>query len=48
MVGNFKKLLLEISEKTLSEQKQVLEQRFENWKGKEKQTDDILVMGIRV
>ncbi len=48
MVGNFKKLLLEISEKTLPEQKQVLEQRFENWKGKEKQTDDILVMGIRV
>jgi len=48
MSANLRKLFLEISEKTMPEQKQILEQTFENWKGRHKQTDDVLVVGIRV
>jgi hypothetical protein len=50
MVGKFKKLLFEISEKPMLEQKQILETRLEEWKkaGNETQTDDICVLGIRI
>lgn len=48
MVGKFKKLLYDISEKQIDEQKQILEQTFETWKENQKQTDDVLVVGLRV
>ncbi len=50
MVSNFKKLLLEISQKPMPEQKQVLETTISNWMlaGNETQTDDICVLGIRL
>ena len=48
MVKKLKKLLFEISEKPMNEQKQILEQVFEDWKGNNKQTDDVLVVGIRI
>jgi len=44
----FKDLLLEICEKPLNEQKDELCQRFQTWKGKLEQVDDILVIGVRV
>ncbi len=45
---NFKKRLLEISEKPMLEQKQILEQTFDSWKGKHNQTDDMTVIGIKI
>jgi len=41
-------LLLSISNKTLSEQKQELETNFKNWKGDLEQVDDVCVIGIRI
>jgi len=37
-----------ISEKSMAEQKQLLEQAFEGWKGDLEQVDDVLIIGIRV
>jgi hypothetical protein len=50
MVSKFKKLLLEISEKSMFEQKQILETTLDTWisAGNETQTDDICVVGIRL
>ncbi len=45
---NFKKLLLSIQGLTLEEQKESLDQAFENWRGDIEQLDDICVIGIRV
>lgn len=36
------------TDKTMEEQRKALEKTFEDWKGEEKQTDDILVMGIQI
>jgi len=44
----FKELLLNIHEKKLGEQKNILEKTFEDWKGEIEQIDDILIMGIKV
>jgi serine phosphatase RsbU (regulator of sigma subunit) len=44
----FKELLQNISEMDISQQKQLLENAFADWKGNKNQTDDILVAGIRV
>ncbi|MDK2978165.1 MAG: hypothetical protein PWP52_879 [Bacteroidales bacterium] len=48
LTGNFKKLLIENHQKPLSEQKQILEKTFEEWKGERKQLDDILVIGFKI
>ncbi len=37
-----------ISKKLMTEQKQILEQTFEDWKGDLEQVDDVLVIGIRI
>lgn len=47
MVRKFKNLLKEIEPLPMPEQKGILEQTMEEWKGYEKQTDDILVVGVR-
>ncbi|TAD96625.1 MAG: hypothetical protein EAZ97_13725 [Bacteroidetes bacterium] len=49
-IAKMKTLFLEIHEKSMSEQKEILNQTFENWRneGKEKQIDDVLVIGIRL
>lgn len=44
---NIKKMLLEIHNKTMHEQKLILEERFEKWKGDLSQIDDIIFIGIR-
>ncbi|MBL7918627.1 MAG: SpoIIE family protein phosphatase, partial [Bacteroidia bacterium] len=41
-------LLVENSDKQMSELKQILFQNFVNWKGNLGQTDDVCVIGIRV
>ncbi|MFO7843331.1 MAG: response regulator [Bacteroidales bacterium] len=48
LTGNFKRLLLENHQKPLSEQKQILEKTFQQWKGDRKQLDDILVIGFKI
>lgn len=46
--ANFKELLLKNHTKTLAEQRQVIEDTFEEWKGERKQLDDILVIGFKI
>jgi serine phosphatase RsbU (regulator of sigma subunit) len=46
--ANFKKLLVDIHQLPMNEQKTVLEKKNEEWKGDLEQVDDILVMGIRL
>jgi len=46
-LSKFKKLLLSLQENTMNEQKIILEEIMREWKGKEDQVDDILVMGVR-
>lgn len=41
------KLLLQIHELPMDQQRQILENAFNEWKGTHEQTDDVLVMGIR-
>ena len=45
---NVQQLLLDNSDKTMTEQKKILEFTIENWKGKLEQVDDILVIGIKI
>jgi serine phosphatase RsbU (regulator of sigma subunit) len=45
--ANFKKLLLEINEKPMKEQQQILDERFAKWKGDLDQIDDVILIGIR-
>jgi serine phosphatase RsbU (regulator of sigma subunit) len=44
----FKTLLLEISDKPMNKQQQILENRLNQWKGKHFQVDDITVLGYRM
>lgn len=46
--GAFRDLVLEIHDKTMEEQKEILDRRIEEWKGDGPQIDDIMVMGIRI
>lgn len=43
----FKELLLEIAQKPVQEQKELIEKEFNLWKGNYSQIDDVLVIGIR-
>jgi serine phosphatase RsbU (regulator of sigma subunit) len=43
----FKMLLTEIHDLPMKEQKRILKGIFDKWKGKEAQTDDVTVMGIK-
>jgi serine phosphatase RsbU (regulator of sigma subunit) len=47
MRKNLKKLLISIQHKSLLEQHKIIKQKFEEWKGKLDQIDDVLVMGIK-
>ncbi|MEZ4937515.1 MAG: SpoIIE family protein phosphatase [Crocinitomicaceae bacterium] len=46
--SNLKKLLVQIAEKPLMQQKMLLNSNFEDWKGDIEQLDDVCVMGIKV
>ncbi len=43
----FRKLLLDIHDKPMHKQKELLEQFHDNWKGKYEQVDDIMVFGLK-
>jgi len=44
----FKEMLLKVHEKTTSEQKKIIIQTFEDWKGDHEQIDDVTVLGIKI
>jgi hypothetical protein len=48
MKYNLKKLLSEIYDKPMNEQRIILEREFENWKGSLSQIDDVTIMGVRI
>jgi serine phosphatase RsbU (regulator of sigma subunit) len=48
MTKKFKETLYLIQEKSMEEQREFLNTFIENWKGNMEQTDDILVIGVRV
>ncbi len=48
MSKNFRELLLEVHQKPMSEQKEILNQRIDKWRGNIEQIDDIIVIGVRV
>jgi serine phosphatase RsbU (regulator of sigma subunit) len=45
---NFKKLLLSVQLETMENQKQVIEDTFNKWRGNHEQIDDVCVFGVRV
>jgi len=47
MVKRMKELLQEIALEPLDQQKSILDERIESWKGQESQVDDVLVIGFR-
>jgi ligand-binding sensor domain-containing protein/serine phosphatase RsbU (regulator of sigma subunit) len=44
----FRTLLLSIQEKTIEEQKTILSEAFETWKGDLEQIDDVCVIGVKI
>ena len=46
--SNFKKLLLSIQDKSLEDQKSIINQGFEKWCGELEQIDDVCVVGVRL
>jgi ligand-binding sensor domain-containing protein len=48
MVKAFRKLIVGIQDKTMEEQKTLIDQNFEQWKGELDQVDDVCVIGVRV
>ncbi len=46
--SKMKELLLSIKEKTMPEQKEIIEKNFKEWKGKLEQVDDICFIGIKI
>jgi serine phosphatase RsbU (regulator of sigma subunit) len=46
--AQLKELLLSIQDKNMEEQSQILNQKFEDWKGNLEQVDDVCVIGVRL
>ena len=45
---NFKQLLLDIHQKPMAEQREILNTTIDNWRGRWEQVDDIIVLGVRI
>ncbi len=48
MVGNFRKLILQVSKYAIADQKQVLDKALTDWQGAHEQVDDVLLIGVKV
>jgi serine phosphatase RsbU (regulator of sigma subunit)/HAMP domain-containing protein len=48
MVGNFRKLLVQLANKPINEQMGVLKTTLDNWQGDLEQVDDVLIIGLKV
>jgi serine phosphatase RsbU (regulator of sigma subunit) len=46
--ANFKKLLLSIQNESIEQQKELINESFEEWKGDLEQLDDVCVIGVRI
>jgi serine phosphatase RsbU (regulator of sigma subunit) len=46
--ANFRRFLLSIEDKDMDEQKKLVDEEFENWKGELEQVDDVCVIGVRL
>ena len=47
MAARFRDLLVEIQKNTIEEQRDLLNRAIEEWRNREEQVDDILVIGVR-
>jgi serine phosphatase RsbU (regulator of sigma subunit) len=47
-ISRLRDLLLEVSNKSIQEQKIIIEKTFENWKGDFDQVDDVCILGVRL
>lgn len=47
-ISVFKQLLISVASKNTTEQKEILNKTFVDWKGNNEQMDDVLIIGIRV
>ena len=45
---NFKKLLLSVQTESMNNQKKLIEDAFEEWRGSNEQIDDVCVLGLRI
>lgn len=48
LAKNFQKLLIDISHQKMSKQKSILEDTFEKWRAGGDQTDDMMILGIKI
>ena len=48
LIKNFRQLLLKHSNKPMAEQKDILEEAINKWKGEREQLDDMLVFGLKI
>lgn len=48
MKKRLKQLLIDIQDKSMEEQRGILDNKIEEWKKDENQVDDILVIGVKV
>ncbi|MCU0392315.1 MAG: tetratricopeptide repeat protein [Thermoflexibacter sp.] len=48
LVKNFKNLLFDIHAEPIEKQERILQENFLEWKGKFRQTDDIIVIGVKI
>lgn len=48
LIKNFRNLLVEISDRPMSEQREILDTTLTTWKGDQEQVDDVLVFGVRI
>jgi len=46
--SRFKQILASTTDKPAAEQKEIIENEFQNWKGNKMQVDDVLVIGIKI
>ncbi len=48
MIRRFRELLIEVASLPMEDQKELLMERFKEWKADNEQTDDVLIMGIKI
>lgn len=48
MASTFKKLLISIQDKSMKDQKTIINKTFEDWKSNQEQLDDVCVIGVRI